>query len=364
MKISTIIKHLETLAPRELQEPYDNSGLLVGDAGLETPSALLTLDSTEEVVDEAIEKGCKLVIAHHPILFSGLKSITGKNYIERTIIKAIKNDIAIYAIHTNLDNVANGVNKKIADKLSLTNTKILSPKSGLLQKLVFYCPGSHVAEVKEKIFEAGAGKIGEYDSCSFSVEGEGSFRASETADPFVGESGKLHKENEVRVELVLPEYLNKKVLSALLKTHPYEEVAYDFYQLENKWNEVGSGMLGDLPEAANLYEFLDGLKEKLGTDCVKYTDSVKKKVQKIAVCGGSGSFLLNDAIAAGADVFVTSDYKYHQFFDADKKIVIADVGHFESEQYTPELIQEYLQEKLPNFAAYLSKINTNPINYR
>lgn len=364
MKISTIINHLEILAPPVLQESYDNSGLIIGDKELEVNAALICLDSTEEVIDEAIERGCGMVIAHHPILFSGLTSLTGKNYIERTLLKAIKNDIAVYAIHTNLDNVSNGVNRKIAQKIGLVDVEVLHPKKAVLLKLVFFCPTENLEVVKNAIFNAGGGKIGAYDFCSFSSKGEGTFRAGELSNPHVGVRGEVHKEEEYRVEIILPSYLKNEVVNALLKAHPYEEVAYDLYGLENTWKEVGSGMIGNLPEEMDSISFLDHLKSNLGTACVRHTAIVSDGVKRIAVCGGSGSFLLNSAIAKKADVFVTADFKYHQFFDADKKIIIADVGHFESEQHTPELIQEYFQENLPNFASYLSKINTNPINYR
>ena len=364
MKISTIVNQLEELAPISLQESYDNAGLLVGNVEAEVNAALLCLDSTEDVIEEAIEKKCGLVIAHHPILFSGIKSLTGKNYIERTLLKAIKNDIAIYAIHTNLDNVKHGVNQKIAEKIGLQNLQVLSPKSGTLNKLVFFCPVSASENVKAALFEAGAGAIGAYDCCSFSSEGEGTFRAGTDAQPHVGKIGELHREKENRIELLFPEYLKSVLIKTLKKTHPYEEVAYDIYNLENKWTEVGSGMLGELSEPVDTLAFLDRVKIDLGTDCIRHTKVITEQVQRVAICGGSGSFLLNNAIAQRADVFITGDYKYHQFFDADGKIVIADVGHFESEQHTPELIQEYLQEKIPNFATYLSKVNTNPINYR
>ena len=364
MKISTIINQLEELAPISLQESYDNSGLLVGDSNADIDSALLCLDSMEDVIEEAIARKCGMVIAHHPIVFSGLKSLTGKNYIERTLLKAIKNDIAIYAIHTNLDNVKNGVNKKMAEKIGLQNLQILSPKSGKLKKLVFFCPLNASENVRTALFKAGGGAIGEYDYCSFSVEGEGTFKAGAHTNPHVGKIGELHREKENRIELIFPDYLKSIIIGALKANHPYEEVAYDVYSLENKWAEVGSGMLGELEEPMETLAFLDSLKVNLGTACVRHTKVVKETVQRIAICGGSGSFLLNAAIAKRADVFITGDYKYHQFFDSDEKTVIADVGHFESEQHTPELIQEYLQEKIPNFATYLSKVNTNPINYR
>ena len=352
------------MAPLSLQESYDNSGFIVGNKNEEVASALICLDSTEEVIEEAIKRNCGLVIAHHPIVFSGLKSLTGKNYIERTILKAIKNDVAIYAIHTNLDNVKNGVNKKIAEKIGLQNLKILNPQKGKLSKLVFFCPIKDAQKVKNALFEAGGGSIGEYDCCSFAVEGFGTFRAGEKTNPYVGNKGELHIENEQRIEMIFPNYLQVSLIRALQSSHPYEEVAYDVYRIENKWDEIGSGMLGELPESIKTIDFLDGLKTKLGTASVRHTNIIKDEIQRVAVCGGSGSFLLNAALAEQADVFITADYKYHQFFDADGKIVIADVGHYESEQHTPELIQEYLKEKLPNFAAYLSKVNTNPINYR
>jgi dinuclear metal center YbgI/SA1388 family protein len=297
-------------------------------------------------------------------VFSGLKSITGKNYIERTIIKAIKNDIAIYSIHTNLDNVDVGVNKMIADKIGLEKTSILSPKKELLTKLVFFCPTVEAKRVREAVFEAGAGKIGEYDSCSFNLEGEGTFKAGENTNPHVGEIGKVHKEEETRIETIVPNISVDKVLTAMNKAHPYEEVAYDLYPLNNSWNKVGSGMVGELKEPLLAEIFLDHLKKTLKTEVIRHTSILKEKVSRIAICGGSGSFLLNHAISHKADVFITADFKYHQFFDANDKIVIADVGHFESEQFTTHLIQNYLQEKIPNFATYLSKVNTNPINYR
>lgn len=364
MKISEVIQQLEKLAPLSLQESYDNSGLIVGDKNAEAKHPIICLDSTEEVIDEAIASGSTLVIAHHPIVFSGLKSLTGKNYIEKTIIKAIKNDIAIYAIHTNLDNVHNGVNKMIADKIGLENTRILHPKKELLSKLIFFCPTAEAEKVREAVFDSGAGKIGKYDSCSYNLKGIGTFKAGKNTNPHIGEIGKFHQEEEMRIEIILPNTAVEKVVAALIKAHPYEEVAYDLYPITNAWKEVGSGMIGALKEPLVAETFLDQLKKTFKTTVIRHTRILSKKVSRVAICGGSGSFLLNDAISNKADVFVTADFKYHQFFDANDKIVIADVGHFESEQFTMQLIQNYLQEKIPNFATYLSKVNTNPINYR
>ncbi|TND09805.1 MAG: dinuclear metal center protein [Bacteroidetes bacterium] len=363
MKISEITDYLESIAPPALQESYDNCGLITGHRDMEVNGALVTLDCTEAVVDEAIANKCNFIIAHHPIVFSGLKKINGKNYVERVIIKAIKNDIAIYAIHTSLDNVPGGVNAKIAEKLGLVNMQILAPKNGLLRKLITFCPDNKADEVREALFAAGAGQIGNYDSCSFNTAGTGTFRAGENTDPYVGKKGELHKEPETRIELVYPAHIEGRLVSALLKAHPYEEVAYDLVPLANSWAQAGSGMVGELPEAVSLPVFLEKLKKDMQTACIRYTPVEGKTVKKVAVCGGSGSFLLGAAMGAGADVLVTADFKYHQFFDGENRLVIADIGHYESEQFTKDLLGSLINKKFPTFAVRLSGINTNPINY-
>ncbi len=363
MTINEIIKSIEEVAPLSLQEAYDNAGLIVGNPKQECSAALITLDITEDVIDEAIQKKANLIISHHPIVFGGLKKITGRNMVERCVIKAIKNDIALYAAHTNLDNVLQGVNGRIAQKLGLKNCKILAPKQGELRKLVTFVPKANAQKVRLAIFEAGAGHIGEYDQCSYNVEGKGTFRASENANPYVGNIGELHVEEEIRIETVYPKMIENKVLAEMFKAHPYEEVAYDIYPLQNKWETTGSGMIGELPEAIPAMAFLQKVKDIFAVGCVKYTKPVKDKIKKVAFCGGSGSFLINNAIRNNADIFMTGDIKYHQFFDAENKIIIADIGHFESEQYTKEIFYDILKEKMPNFVRYLSETNTNPINY-
>ena len=363
MKASTIINLLEELAPRSLQESYDNSGLMCGDPTMEVSSAMLSLDCTEEVLDEAIEKGSNMLICHHPLIFGGINSITGKNEVERCLIKAIKNDLLIYAIHTNLDNVKEGVNKKISDVIGLKDAKILSPKKNQLLKLSFFVPKKDLDQCRTAIFDVGAGEIGAYSNCSFNVVGEGSYKANEGANPHLGEVGKIHFEEEIKVEVIMPNFLSARVVANLIKAHPYEEVAYDIYPLQNAWSEVGSGMIGELEEEMDTQEFLLHVKNVLNCSSIRHTAIHNKKVKRIALCLGSGSFLLKNAIAQGADVFITADFKYHQFFEADSKIVIADVGHFESEQFTAELLRDYLQEKIPNFATYLSESRTNPIHY-
>jgi dinuclear metal center YbgI/SA1388 family protein len=363
MKIKDITAFLETIAPLSYQESYDNSGLLVGDKNTEVKKALITLDVNEEVIDEAMREKCGLVIAHHPIIFGGLKKLNGKNYVERTVIKAIKNNIAIYAIHTNYDNVLDGVNAKICQKLGLLNCQILAPKKQLLKKLYTFIPIEHYQQVADAVFNAGAGYIGNYSETSFGVEGTGTFKGNEASNPAIGKKGILEKVPEVKFESIFPQHIEEQVISALKQAHPYEEVAYDVVALDNYYDRVGSGMVGDLAKPLDEIAVLKWVKKQLKTNCIRHTTLLGGPVKRIAVCGGSGRFLLNNAIAAGAQVFVSADFKYHDFFDADNKIVVADVGHFESEQFTKDLLLERISEKFPTFAALLSKINTNPVKY-
>ncbi len=363
MKLTEITNYLESVAPLHYQESYDNAGLLVGDANREIDAALITLDCTEEVVEEAIENNCNLIIAHHPIIFSGLKKITGQNYVERTIIKAIKNDIAIYAIHTNLDNIKTGVSAKIAEILGVEDCRILSLKKDLLKQLAVYCPVSETEKVKEALFQAGAGDIGNYDECSFSAKGEGTFRANEGSDPHIGNIGERHTEKEEKIEVIFPRDKENTIISALKQAHPYEQVAYQIYTLDNIYENVGAGIVGELAQKMDTNRFLEMLKTKMQTDCIRHTKLVNNQVKRVAICGGSGSFLLSNAICEKADILITADFKYHEFFDGENDIIIADIGHFESEQFTKDLIYDLLSKKFSKFAVRLSKVNTNPINY-
>jgi len=363
LKIRDIVSEIEQFAPLAYQEDYDNAGLIIGDKNAECKAALLTIDTTEEVINEAIKIGTNLIISHHPIVFSGLKKITGKNYIERTIIRAIKNDIAIYAAHTNLDNVLRGVNTKICEKIGLRNCSVLLPARGKLKKLVTFIPIEHSEKVRAAVFDAGAGHIGNYDSCGYNLEGQGSFRAEENANPFVGNKGEVHLEKETRFETVFPAHLQSSIINALLKSHPYEEVAYDIYPLDNEHNQIGTGMVGDLGLEIEEQEFLKRLKKVFKVSTIRHTPLLNKKIKKVALCGGSGSFLLKHAVRQKADIFISGDFKYHQFFDAENRILIADVGHFESEQYTKDLFYDILTKKFPNFALHFSEVNTNPVNY-
>ena len=362
--VKDIMSAIEEYAPVAYQESYDNSGLQVGDTSGEVKSVLLTLDVTEEVLEEALQKEANMIVAHHPLLFSGLKRISGRTYIERIVQKAIKNDISIYAAHTNLDNVRNGVNAKFAEKLGLINTSILAPMASTIEKLYTYVPFAHVDAVRDALFAAGAGQIGRYSECSFNTPGTGTFRASAGANPTIGVAGGAREQvEEVRLEVLIEKQNEGRVLKALFASHPYEEVAYEIISLQNINQDLGAGMVGYLPKPMPENEFLKYLKAQMKTDCIRHTPLSGKNIEKVAICGGSGSFLLKNAMAAGADVFITGDFKYHQFFDAENRIIIADIGHYESEQYTVEIFRELLNEKFPKFAVLVSNINTNPVKY-
>ena len=366
LRVRDVIAELEAWAPPALQESYDNSGLLVGDRNAEVTGVLVSLDCTEEVVAEAVARGANLIVSHHPIVFKGLKRFTGANYVERTVMAAIRQGIQLYAIHTNLDNVKDGVNQRLASLVGCTleSQRILRPKANVLMQVVVYVPQDHAGAVQQAVFDAGAGQIGHYDECGWSVQGQGTFRPLPGAQPFAGQIGEREQADEVRLEVVVEPWKLSGVLQAVKTAHPYEEVAHSVWPLENTLSDIGSGMVGELPEAMDEAAFLDRLKATLGCGAVKHTRLLERPVRKVAVCGGSGSFLLGDAIRAGADVFVTSDFKYHEFFDADGRIVIADVGHYESEWQTTDLILKRLNEKFPNFALRLAKANPNPIHYR
>lgn len=363
MKLKELLEYFEQLAPSSLQESYDNSGLQLGFPVQEVSKALICIDVTPGVIQEAISKQCDLIISHHPLIFQGIKSITGKSPAERVIIEAIKHNIAIVAMHTNLDNIQGGVSYKLAEKLGLVNLGALLPQKRLLRKLVTFCPQSHADRVRAAIFEAGAGQIGHYDCCSFNLEGQGTFRAGTKANPFVGQKNVVHFEPEVRIETILPLYIERKVINAMLKSHPYEEVAYDVYPLENEFAKVGAGVVGEFSSPLSENDFLDLLKITLKIPCIRHTAFTGQAVKKVALCGGSGSFLLANAIASGAQAFITGDIKYHQFFETQNKILLADAGHYETEQFTKELLYEVVNKKFTKFALLISGVNTNPVNY-
>ena len=363
MKISQIIETLEDFAPLVLQENFDNSGLQVGDISQKVKGILLCLDVTEDVLEEAIELDCNLIISHHPLLFKPLKRLAGKTYIERCVINACKNDLVIYAAHTNLDNAFGGLNFYLAEKLGLQNLRILSPQKDGLLKLATFVPEAQAEKVRNALFGTGAGSIGNYDSCSFNVSGAGTFRAEEGADPFVGNLLELHTEPEIRVETIIPVHKKSAVLRALLAVHPYEEPAYDFYPLANEWNRTGSGVVGELPYPEDEAVFLQRLKTIFKLQSLKHSPLTGKEIREVALCGGNGAFLIPDAIAYGADIFITGEAKYNDYYDVENRILLAVIGHYESEIVTKELFYDIITKKITNFAVHFSTTNSNPVNY-
>jgi len=363
MLLKDVCKGLETFAPLPLQEQWDNSGLIVGDPAKIVNNALICFDITEKVLNEAINEGYDLVISHHPMVFKGLKKFNGSNETERLVIKAIRNDIAIYAAHTSFDNAEGGVSYLLGKKLGLEKMKTLAPQKDSLSKLIVFCPESFCETIRDVMFSNGGGQIGDYDSCSFSLKGEGTFRANESCNPFVGKVGEMHHEKEQRIEIVVPNMLLSKVISAMIKAHPYEEPAYDIIALKNSWKQSGSGVLGTLPKAESEANFLSRVKEKLGCKIIRHSDFLGKPIKKVAVCGGSGAFLISTALANNADVFITGDVKYHDFSLAENNMLIADAGHYETEQFCTELIFNYIKKNFTNFAARISRYKSNSVNY-
>ncbi|MBS1570593.1 MAG: Nif3-like dinuclear metal center hexameric protein [Bacteroidetes bacterium] len=363
MRIQEVIRALEQWAPPVLQEEYDNCGLQVGDPRAGVERALLTLDCTEAVVAEAVAEGCGLIIAHHPVIFKGIKALTGGNEVQRTILAAVRANVAIYAIHTNLDNVIGGVCGEMAERLGLKPLHVLDPKDGQLVKLAVFVPLARAEAVRNALFAAGAGHIGAYDECSFNLDGAGTFRAGEGTSPFVGKQGERHTEREVRVEVVCPAHAVSFVVEALRAAHPFEEPAFDLYSILNRHPGIGSGLVGEWDEPISEAAFLGRLKEVFGPPAVRHTRPMGRPVKRVALCGGSGAFLISKAMAAGADAFITGDVKYHEFFLPEGRMLLADIGHFESERFTPELIQKHLSRILPTFATRLSETGTNPIHF-
>ena len=363
IKVKELTSFFNSYAPEVLQEDYDNAGLIIGDRNADVKGVLITLDITEEVIDEALRKNANFIISHHPVIFGGIKKITTSTTLGKIIYKCIENKISVYAGHTNLDNIEKGVNAKLCEKLNILSPRILQPKSNLLSKLVTFVPREYAIKVREALFKAGAGQIGNYDKCSYNTEGVGTFRGSQDSSPFVGNKGDIHFEKETRIETIFPRYKSRQLINTLIEAHPYEEVAYDIYPVENEWGQVGAGMIGELHEEVGELDFLKRVKSVFNCPFIKHTRLLHKPVKKIALCGGSGSFLLKDALREKADVFISSDFKYHQFFDADDKIVIVDIGHNEAEQYTKEIFYDLLIKNFTSFAIHLSEVNTNPTNY-
>lgn len=363
MLIKDIIFTIEKVAPLRYQEGYDNSGLITGCMNNNVDAALICLDVTMLVIEEALEKGAGLIICHHPPVFEALKKFSGNSHTEKILTSAIKNNLAIYASHTSLDNTSEGINHVLSNMLGLKNLRVLMPLQGVLRKLVTFCPKTHIEKVREAVFSAGAGHIGAYDSCGYNLEGKGSFRPSAEANPFVGEKNKLHYEDEIRFETIYPVHLENAVIQALRVAHPYEEVAYDIYPLDNTYNLAGSGMIGEMDKPIDEVAFLNLIKRKLHLKHIKHSERTGREIKTVALCSGAGGFLINKAISAGADAYLSAEFKHNNYIDVKGRVLISDIGHFESEQYAKELIKSVLIKKFPNFAAIISEKEENPVYY-
>lgn len=363
MIVQDVITHLEVLAPLAYAEEFDNVGLLVGDKNSEITGVLVTLDTLESVVDEAIENQCNLIVSFHPIIFKGLKKLTGKTYVERVLIKAIEHKIAIYAVHTALDNAFEGTNAGLCDLLGLKNKAVLIPQAGTIKQLTTYVPDENADAVKTALFACGAGSIGNYTDCSFSSAGIGTFKGNEHSNPVIGTKHEMQYVSETKLTFSFAKHLENTVLKTLFSSHPYEEVAYEIVALENTNQHIGMGMVGQLEHPMDGTSFINVLKTRLNGSVIRHSAVLDTPIRKVAVLGGSGSFAIEAAKAAGADVFVTADLKYHDFFSAENKIVLADVGHYESEQHIKNILVAHLKKKITNFAVLLSKTNTNPVKY-
>ncbi|QJP34435.1 Nif3-like dinuclear metal center hexameric protein [Nonlabens sp. Ci31] len=362
MKIKDVIAHLEVLAPRFYAEDFDNTGLLTGEKTTDLTGILVTLDCLENVVDEAIDNNCNLIVSFHPIIFSGLKHLQPDDYVRKAVVKAIKNDIAIYATHTALDLAKGGVSYRMAQEMGLNNVKTLIPKSQLIKKLVTYIPQDHFEEVKEALFAAGAGTLGNYSECSFSTDGEGTFRGNEWSKPQLGEALKRSTVKEKALSITFLPHLEAAIKATLINFHPYEEVSFEISTLENSYQNIGMGVIGDLAEALETEEFLRKTKSVFKTGVVRSSFSRKRTIKKVALLGGSGAFAIKNALQSGADAYITADLKYHDFFQG-QDLLLCDVGHYESEQFTKNLLHEYLKEKFSNFAVLCAQARTNPVNY-
>ncbi|MCH5319750.1 MAG: Nif3-like dinuclear metal center hexameric protein [Paramuribaculum sp.] len=363
--IRDIISLIEDFAPSALQESYDNCGLQVGDATLECTGALLCVDARPEIVEEAKRKGLNLIICHHPLFFKGLKRIIGNTQVEKTAWAAIKHDIAIYASHTSLDNARGGVSFSMAEALGLNNIRFLSPQDDKILKLSVWIPRAHALDLRDQLFMAGCGQLGNYDNCSFSVEGTGTFRPLEGSCPADGTINALHSGEEVRLELLLPRWIKSKVEETILLNHPYEEPAYEFSSVTIGTKSSGLGAVGELSSPITAVSLIERIKSTFNSPVVRCNRfDIHTPVRKVALCGGSGSSFIENAIREKAQVYITSDTGYHAFVDYADKILIADIGHFESENCAKNIFYGIIKEKFPNFAVEYSKTESNPIIYR
>ncbi|MBI4536287.1 MAG: Nif3-like dinuclear metal center hexameric protein [Ignavibacteriae bacterium] len=367
MTVREIQDVIEHWAPREIAWGQDNVGLQIGNPASRLLGILIALDVTEKIITEARRHRANLIISHHPLLFKAPRSITPRNQVGRCIDALVKSGIALYSAHTNLDFAHGGTSWAIAEALGLTAVDFLYKPYKVQRKIVTFVPTDHVDRVAVAMAEAGAGRIGNYDNCSFRMLGTGTFKANERANPVVGSKNVLEKVAETRLEMVVDQWLVPGVLKALKQAHPYEEVAHDVYPTENESDAFGMGIIGMLVRPMTLKSLLALIKKKLGARALRCTGSLNHKVSRIAACGGSGSELLDEAVRARADAFITADVKYHTFHDANGRIALIDAGHYETEHLVVQTMAKKLAQEMRRMRIHVpvfaSRTSTNPIVY-
>jgi len=364
MTIKQVTQFLEQKFPLYLQEDFDNCGVQCGDVRQEITGAMVCFEMSEQVIDEAIAEGCNLVISHHPLILKrGITKILPTDRVGAMICKALAHNMVLYSMHTNIDSGVGGGNDVFAEKLNLQNVKVLEPHKGLYRKLVVFVPKENAEALKSALFEIGCGVQGNYDSCGYTVHGQGQFRPLKGANPHIGEENQLEHVEEERIEMIYPTGLQRTVVQAIYEHHPYEEPAFDLLPLENESRTIGLGRIGELPKVMPVSEFLECLKDKLGFEHCRYAGDTTKMIHKVAVCGGGGSSFIDLAIASGADAYVSGDFKYHDFFKSHSGTLLVDIGHYEGEYFIKNIIHQQIKENFTNFAALISKMEKVEVKY-
>ncbi|MGM0602343.1 MAG: Nif3-like dinuclear metal center hexameric protein [Bacillota bacterium] len=370
-KAQEIISLMGEIAPVKLAEEWDNVGLQIGDLSNEVNKVLLALDLNTEVIDEAVDNNCNMIITHHPVIFNGINSVSSESAVGDMIIRLIKNDIIVFSAHTNLDIVEEGLNDFICRKLGIEDFQPLDvTQIGNYYKFVVFVPENHIENIKSAVFKNGGGKLGNYSHSGFVSKGKGSFKPLKGSEPYIGSTEKIEEVDEIRLETIVAEDKLDKVLKAVLKAHPYEEAAYDIYEIKRTSNVDGIGRIGYLTDTMLLGDYINTVKEKLNLPYLKFVGKKDKKIKKVAVCNGSGADFIKKAGYKGADLYLTGDIKYHEAQHAEElDLALIDIGHYESEIWVKELLYDKLtslaeKRNKKDVEFIISAVNTNPWNYR
>ncbi|MEG1409914.1 MAG: Nif3-like dinuclear metal center hexameric protein [Terrisporobacter sp.] len=361
MKLNDLIKKIENKYPLNLAYDWDNVGLLVGDFDAEVKKILVSLEANENVIEEAIKNNVDLIVTHHPFIFRKLNKINTRDLKGKLIHKLIKNDIALYSMHTNFDIAFDGLNDYFMEIMGFENTKVLDiTNSEVLHKIAVYVPLTHELVIREALGDVGAGHIGNYSHCTFNTPGVGTFRPEENANPFIGKIRETEEVKEVKIETIVPQSILQKTIDKMIKAHPYEEVAYDVYKLENKGNSVGLGRYTTLNQVMDLQSLCEKIKLKLNMDHIRVVGELNTKIKKVAVVTGAGSDMVSLAKSKNCNVIITGDVKYHEAQDAlDMGMCIIDCGHFDTEDIFKDVIKRFL-DTFESVEIVKSEVNLNP----